>query len=288
MSQPVIALTTDFGQADGYVGTMKGVILGICPGAALVDVSHEIQPQAVRQAAYVLHTAVPYFPPGTVHLVVVDPGVGSARRPIVVQTERATYVAPDNGVLSLALSQAPPHLAVRLTEASYRLSQVSATFHGRDIFAPAAAHLACGVDPRTMGEAVQLCDLVTLPALQPKLQPDACWQGEVLYIDRFGNLVTCFQSAQFRMQDRQHNAQSLVEIGEQRIEGVSQTFTDVEIGELVAYVGSSGYLEIAVREGDAAAQLGVAVGTPVRIKGRTSLTLSTAEGPAPAADKGGT
>jgi hypothetical protein len=123
MSGPLIALTTDFGQADSYVGTMKGVILGICPQAALVDVSHEICPQAVRQAAYVLHTAAPYFPQGTVHLVVVDPGVGSARRPIAVQTGRAIYVAPDNGVLSLALAQDPPRLAVHLTAEGYRLPQ---------------------------------------------------------------------------------------------------------------------------------------------------------------------
>jgi S-adenosylmethionine hydrolase len=221
----------------------------------------------VRQGAYVLHTAAPYFPPDTVHLVVVDPGVGSTLRPVVVQTEQATYVAPDNGVLSLAISQDPPHLAVHLTEASYRLPRVSATFHGRDIFAPAAAHLALGVDPRNMGEAIPTSDLVTLPPLQPKLQPDGYWQGEVLYIDRFGNLVTSFHCAQVPMQEQRHNVQLLLEIGEQRIEGVSQTFADVDKGELVTYMGSSGYLEIAVREGNASARLGVAVGTPVRIKG---------------------
>ena len=196
MSRPVIALTTDFGQADGYVGTMKGVILGICPEATLVDVSHDIRPQAVRQAAYVLSTAAPYFPPGTVHMVVVDPGVGSERRPIVVQTDRATYVAPDNGVLSMVLSQEPARRAIqiRVAEPRYRLPQISATFHGRDLFAPATAHLACGVEPGELGDPLPLSDLVTLPVLQPQRQSDGSWLGEVLHIDRFGNLITDYQS----------------------------------------------------------------------------------------------
>jgi S-adenosylmethionine hydrolase len=151
-----------------------------------------------------------------------------------------------------------------------------------------------------MGVVIQRSDLVTLPALQPKLQHDGGWEGEILHVDHFGNLVTSFQGAQFHMLDRQNNVQPLVEIGEQRIQGISQTFADVELGELVAYVGSSGYLEIAVREGDAAAQLGVAVGTPVRLKSHTRLAISTAEGPglsnalsntegsAPTEHKGGT
>jgi S-adenosylmethionine hydrolase len=267
MSGPLIALTTDFGQADSYVGTMKGVILGICPQAALVDVSHEICPQAVRQAAYVLHTAAPYFPQGTVHLVVVDPGVGSARRPIAVQTGRAIYVAPDNGVLSLALTQDPPRLAVHLTAEGYRLPQVSTTFHGRDVFAPAAAHLACGVDPRQMGGAVPLPDLVSLPALQPEPLPDGSWQGEILHVDHFGNLVTNFQLPMTNGQYPIANLQLFVLVGQKRISSLSQTFADVAPGELVAYVGSSGYLEIAVREGNAAAQLGVDVGDAVQVKG---------------------
>jgi S-adenosylmethionine hydrolase len=265
MSRPVIALITDFGLADGYVGSMKGVILGICPEATLVDISHEIRPQAVRQAAYVLSAATPYFPPGTVHLVVVDPGVGSERRPVVVQTERATYVAPDNGVLSLVLGQESARWAIqiRVTEPRYRLSQISATFHGRDIFAPAAAHLACGVEPRELGDPLSLSDLVLLPALQPQQRPDGTWLGEVLHVDRFGNLITnCQWSAA--------NLQSAICIcaGGERIVGLSRTYADVELGELVAYVGSSGYLEIAVREGNAAARLGVDVGDPVQIEGQ--------------------
>jgi S-adenosylmethionine hydrolase len=258
MFQPIITLITDFGQADGYVGTMKGVILGICPEAALVDLSHDVRPQAVQQAAYVLSAAAPYFPAGTVHLVVVDPGVGSQRRAIVVHTERATYVAPDNGVLELVLVQDPPRLAIHLTKPPYRLPHVSATFHGRDIFAPAAAHLAHGTDPREMGTELPLSDLVTLPNLQPQPQPDGTWSAQVLHIDRFGNLITNLRAP---------IPDCRVVVAGHPINGLSRTFFDVAPGEVVAYVGSSGHLEVAVREGNAAARLGIHVGDPLRIEG---------------------
>jgi S-adenosylmethionine hydrolase len=260
MSRPIVTLTTDFGQADGYVGTMKGVILGICPDAILVDISHEIRAQAVHEAAYLLSTAAPYFPPGSVHLAVVDPGVGSERRPIVVQTDRAIYVAPDNGLLGLLLSQESANLAVHLTNPRHRLSQISATFHGRDIFAPAAAYLACGTDLHDMGEPISVAELVTLPPLQPERQPDGSWLGQVLHVDRFGNLVTSFR---WPMADLQPPISILV-AGKQVV-GLSRTFSDVEPGQLVAYMGSSGYLEIATREGSAANHLGVAVGDPVAV-----------------------
>ncbi len=267
MSRAIITLTTDFGQADGYVAAMKGVILGICPDAALVDVSHDVHPQAVQQAAYVLSTAAPYFPRGTIHLVVVDPGVGSERRPVVVQTRQAFYVAPDNGVLSLVLVQEPVQMVIHLTEPRYRLPQVSATFHGRDIFAPAAAHLACGIDPRQMGNPLSPSQLVTLPSLAPQQQPDGTWSGQVLHIDRFGNLIT---NIRYPISNTQHpapTARLLIIAAGQRITNLSRTFTDGAPGELIAYLGSSGYLEIAVREGSAAARLDMDVGDPVRIEG---------------------
>lgn len=260
MSRPMVTLTTDFGQSDSYVGAMKGVILGLCPEAALVDICHEIRPQAVRQAAYVLSTAVPYFPPGTVHLVVVDPGVGSVRRPIVVQTGRALYVAPDNGVISLGLKQDPARLAIHLTEPAYRLPQISATFHGRDIFAPAAAHLACGTAPSQMGTPIPLSELFTLPDREPQLQPNGTWLGEILHIDHFGNLITNFHGP------KPHDPITLT-VGGQRMEKLSRTFTDVAPGEPVVYLGSSGYLEIAVREGNAARELGLGVGDPIQMEG---------------------
>lgn len=261
MSRPMITLTTDFGQTDAYVGAMKGVILNICPEVALVDITHGIDPQAVQQAAYLLSTAVPYFAPGTVHLVVVDPGVGSRRRAIVVETERALFVAPDNGVLGLALKQTAPRQAICLTEPRYRLSQVSATFHGRDIFAPAAAHLACGISPGEMGDPIPLPDLVTLPSLEPQQHPDGSWLGEIIHVDHFGNLIT-----NLRLPDSL--SPGTVKLGREQIEGLSRTFADVAPGEMVAYVGSSGHLEIAVREGNAAHQLSLGVGDPIQLEGR--------------------
>jgi S-adenosylmethionine hydrolase len=259
MSRPVIALTTDFGQADGYVGIMKGVILGICPQAMLVDVCHEIRPQAMRQAAYVLESASPFFPLNTVHVVVVDPGVGTHRRPVAIRTDLATYVAPDNGVLSLILARGSACSAVHLTEPRYHLTPVSATFHGRDIFAPAAAHLACGVDLREMGDEIKLSDLVALHDLEPVRQSGGSWLGEVIHVDRFGNLVTSFRGTQT-------NLGCSIQIAGERIRGLSRTYADVGSGDLVAYVGSSGYLEIAVREGSAATKLGADVGDPVQVQ----------------------
>jgi S-adenosylmethionine hydrolase len=260
MSRPIITLTTDFGQADAYVGTMKGVILGICPDATMVDISHEIHPQAVRQAAYLLSTAMPYFPPGTIHLVVVDPGVGSERRAIAVQTGRFMYVAPDNGILTMALNRDPARSAVHLTDPRYRLSPVSATFHGRDIFAPSAAYLASGTDLREMGESVSPSDLVSLPSLQPHRRPDGSQLGQILHVDHFGNLITNFQGPMDR--DR-----VFICVGGERIAGLSRTFSEVQPGEWVVYIGSSGYLEIAVRQGNAASQIHVDVGDPVEIEG---------------------
>jgi S-adenosylmethionine hydrolase len=264
MAGSVISLTTDFGLADNYVGIMKGVIAGICPQATLIDISHEIRPQAVRQASFLLSTAVPFFPPGTVHLVVVDPGVGSPRKPIAVQTDRAFYVAPNNGVLSMALRLELPRLAVhiRTVDSEYHVSRISATFHGRDIFAPAAAHLACGLEIQAIGDSLPLSDLVILPNLEPQHQPDGTWLGEVLHIDRYGNLITNIQ-----MQDTTSHLKVLASNTE--IDRLSRTFSDVAPGQLLAYIGSSGYLEIAVREGSAAARLGIDVGAPVRI-GRLS------------------
>jgi S-adenosylmethionine hydrolase len=194
------------------------------------------------------------------HLVVVDPGVGTERRPIAVRTERAIFVSPDNGVLSQVLAQDPPRTAVHIMEQRYRLLQASATFHGRDIFAPAAAHLACGLELGEMGPSIPFAELVGLPVLQPMPEPGGSCQGEVLHIDHFGNVVV-------NVQPTGDSAQWSVDVGGLSIRGLSQTYADVESGELLAYVGSSGYLEIAVRDGSAAARLGVNVGDAIRITG---------------------
>jgi len=264
----IITLTTDFGNADGYAGIMKGVILSICPDARLVDLSHAIEPQNVRQAAFVLHTAVPYFPAGTIHLAVVDPGVGSRRRPIAVQTPSGIFVGPDNGIFSFILAEFSSHhnltaartmSIVELTRMEYWLPSSSHTFHGRDIFAPVAAHLARGVPLANLGEPID--DPVIFPIPQPEIQPDGRIIAHILHIDRFGNLVTDIQVT--GPWASLIGARTIIEIAGKRILGVHQTFADVAVGELVAYVGSSGYLEIGVRHGNAAMTLNLRPGDKI-------------------------
>jgi len=258
LSRPVITLTTDFGQADGYVAAMKGAILSICPQAHLVDITHQVYPQAVQQAAYLLSFAAPYFPPGTVHMAVVDPGVGTDRRAVAVHCGRALYVAPDNGVLGLALEQDPAREAVHLLESRFHLPEVSVTFHGRDIFAPVAAHLACGANLREMGPEIPVSGLCPLPFARPEKDESGTWQAQVLHVDRFGNLITNLMAADA-------TAPLTITAGGERIEGLGRTFADVTQGELVAYVGSGGYVEIAVRQGSAAGRLGLEVGDPITV-----------------------
>jgi len=198
---PVITLTTDFGQTDAYVATMKGVILGINPEVTLVDICHTIKPQDIAGAAFVLGTAYQSFPKGTIHLVVVDPGVGSQRRAVILRTPSADFVAPDNGVMSYVIREASPEAtednqqvelgpeleAFNITDPRFWRTPVSPTFHGRDIFAPVAAHLSLGRSPEDFGE--KLTSLVTLPLTRPHQEPDGSVVGHILYIDSFGNLI---------------------------------------------------------------------------------------------------
>jgi S-adenosylmethionine hydrolase len=252
----LITLTTDFGLADSYVGAMKGVILGIDPTATIVDISHDIAPQDVREAAYVIYTAYPYFPPDTVHVVVVDPGVGSRRRALALRAAQACFVAPDNGVLSYVLAREGMREAVSLTSSRYHRRTVSHTFHGRDIFAPVAAHLARGVPLTEVGEP--LTEIVTFSLPQPQVLPDGDVVGHVLHIDRFGNLILDVREGDFIV-----GGGIILEVAGRRIQGLGRTFTDVSAGELVAYIGSSGHLEIASREGNAAQSLGVKRGDKI-------------------------
>jgi S-adenosylmethionine hydrolase len=259
----VITLTSDFGQADWYVGAMKGVILSIAPDVMLVDISHEIRPHDIRQAAFILYAAVPCFPPGSIHLVVVDPGVGGARRPVAVRTGGpALFVAPDTGVLSYVLAAAhdPPALAVVLNDPHFHRQPVSRTFHGRDIFAPAAAHLARGLPLESLGDPI--ADLVTFPVPAPLPRPGGGWQGHVLHIDRFGNLIL-----DVREEDLGAAAEGVVvEVAGRRIVGLARAYAEAAPGELLAYVGSTrGHLEVAIREGNAAESLGLAVGDGVAL-----------------------
>ncbi|MFN8497233.1 MAG: SAM-dependent chlorinase/fluorinase [Anaerolineae bacterium] len=257
----IITLTTDFGLEDGYVAAMRGVILGLGPSLTVVDVSHAIAAQAAPQAAYVLSTVVPYYPPQAVHLVVVDPGVGSARRPMALRCAWGTFVGPDNGVIPAALDFLGAWgawQAAHLTRPAYwRAAEVSATFHGRDIFAPVAAHLALGAPIEDVGEP--LSDPLRLPDIRPTRTEDGGWDGVVIHVDHFGNLITNIPG-------------SAVAGGAASVEAagvtmpVVRTYADVAVGEALAYVGSSGLVEVAVRDGRAAARLGVGVGAPVRLR----------------------
>lgn len=255
----IITLTTDFGSKDVYVGVMKGVILGIAPDAVIVDISHSVRPQNVRQAGFLLASATPYFPPNTIHIVVVDPGVGTERRAIAVQTQRAWYVAPDNGVLSFVLNRESALRIVNLTNARYWLPTVSATFHGRDVFAPVAAHLARGVSVDDLGEPVD--EIVTLPLSQPTRRADGSIVGHVLHIDQFGNCVTDIPAEMLAATPHVD-----VEVAGCRIRGLVPTYAMVAPGAPVVLIGSVGYLEIAVREGSAACQMGIEVGEQVVVR----------------------
>lgn len=257
----IITLTTDFGTADGYVGAMKGVILGLATGVHLVDISHDVPPQDVRHGSQVLATAVPFFPQGTIHVAVVDPGVGSARRGIAVQTPAAIFVGPDNGLFTPFLDERSA--CVALTNPATHRQPVSATFHGRDIFAPVAAHLANGLALAELGPRV--VDPISLPVSKPRRLADGQQSAEVVHVDRFGNLIT-----NLRLSEAHPLPQDLADI-RIVIKGqtlpLAYTYAGVPVGALVALVGSSGYLEIAVREGSAAERLGAGSGTPVEVWG---------------------
>lgn len=249
----LVTLTTDFGTRDPFVGIMKGVIASRAPGVPVVDVTHEVPPQDVRAGALVLRHAVPYFPAGTVHVAVVDPGVGGPRRPLCVETARGCLVGPDNGVLSLAAAADGVRRIVHLAEQRFFLEPVSATFHGRDVFAPVAAALASGATPTELGPAVE--EMVTIELPQPRREPRRIL-GEVVYVDRFGNLVTNVAGP----------GAGTVTVRGQRVAATAGSYGSVERGALVAIVGSWGLVEIAVRDGSAAGQLGVGVGEPVIVE----------------------
>jgi S-adenosyl-L-methionine hydrolase (adenosine-forming) len=254
----LITLTTDFGHSDGYVAAVKGTLLSLAPGAQLVDISHEIAPQDLLGAAFVLANAIPYFPDGAVHLVVVDPGVGSERRMLAARTARAIYVAPDNGVLTLIWRQEPPLQIVSLTERRYwRSGPISHTFHGRDVMGPVAAHLANGVELEVLGDA--LSDPVELDLPEPAEMPDGELRGEIIYVDRFGNLISNIPADDLAGSPTAHIENRRLPVG--------QHYAEVSAGEPLALIGSHGYLEIAVREGNASERLRLDRGAPVIVSG---------------------
>jgi S-adenosyl-L-methionine hydrolase (adenosine-forming) len=258
-----VTLLTDFGLKDHFVGVMKGVIKGIAPQASLIDISHQVRPQSVVEGARMLSQAVPYFPAGTVHVAVVDPGVGTERRALAAQIGGDFFVAPDNGLLTLLLEKAQveglPVKLISLTKPDYWLPDISAIFHGRDVFAPVGAHLANGIPLSCLGEEIDDPFVVTLPQPQPTATG---WQAEVVLLDGFGNVCTNLLGS--RLTGDKDN--TTVRIGEITLNGLTHTFGDASPGELIALIDSTGHLAIAKVNGNAADALDVHIGTPVFVE----------------------
>lgn len=258
VAMKVITLTTDFGTRDWFVGTVKGVILGIQPAATIVDISHEIPPGDIPAGAYVLAAAAGCFPAGTVHVAVVDPGVGSSRGAIAVRTARHTFVGPDNGLLSWALAKEEVQEIVRLENRQFFRKDVSRTFHARDLFAPVAAHLSQGVPVAELGSRISKIEPLQAP---PFAQEAGAWKGVVCYIDRFGNAITNLPNDLpiFREPERVR-----IRVGGSRTRiPLCEYYRAVAPGKPLGILGSNGTLEIAVCEGNASEALRLSVRDPV-------------------------
>lgn len=264
MAGSIVALLTDFGSRDPYVGMMKGVILGINPMLNLVDITHEIAPQHVREAAIVLSASYRYFPPGTLFLVVVDPGVGSARRALVAEVPQYTFIAPDNGVLGPVIEEVEDCRVLQVTNDAYFRPHVSRTFHGRDIFAPIAAWLSRGVHADRMGH--QITDYARLPLSQPQVLADGSLAGEVIYEDRFGNLLTSLSESFMQRQWGPGPWEAMTaRIERHGIRGLSSFYGEAPPGAVGMIIDSWGLLEIFVNQGHAGHVLGVGKGARVQL-----------------------
>ncbi|MGA8029388.1 MAG: SAM-dependent chlorinase/fluorinase [Bryobacteraceae bacterium] len=259
---PIITLTTDFGLADHYVGTMKGVLLSRCPSARLVDISHEVPPFSIYSGAYTIAQAAPYFPPGTVHLVVVDPGVGTERKALLVEAAGQFFIAPDNGVLSMIVASEDSPKAHEIMNRDLWVDSPSSTFHGRDVFAPVAAAIANrSAKPSDVGPRLKQIEL--LPDLESEQKDRGVWTGRVLSIDRFGNVITNFKASEFgtiatggfAIRARNHE-----------ITVFQRTFGDAPPHLCFAYFGSSGYLELGIKQESAAQFLQVSPGQSIMLR----------------------
>jgi len=259
-----ITLLTDFGQDDTFVGIMKGVILGILPQASIVDLCHNLPSCDVAEAAFLLYITYSYFPAQSIHLVVVDPGVGSPRRPLLVAADNYFFIAPDNGVLSYIFDKADPSQVYEITAKHYFLSAQSATFHGRDIFAPVAAYLSKGIEPEAFGSEID--DYVKIPLPSPHEVGEGVMAGEILHVDRFGNLITDISHEHLaRLQEKREEARLALKLGDTMIEGLRSFYGEGEKGKLEAIIGSSGYLEIFVNQGNASLVAKKRKGDPVTV-----------------------
>ena len=260
--RPVVALLTDFGVRDHYAGTMKGVVLSICPETTLVDISHDVPPHDVLSAALELAASYRFFPPGTVFLVVVDPGVGSSRRPIAAEAGDYRFVAPDNGVLSAVFKEMAPRRVVELTERRFARPTVSRTFEGRDRFAPAAGWLAKGTEVKALGRT--LTDYVRLTIADPVVT-DRAVQGEVLRVDRFGNLITNIDRRSVDRLGRLGEMTVEIRAGEHRVGRLVTTYSEITTGEVCSLFGSTEHLEVAANSASAAETFGLGRGAAVTV-----------------------
>ena len=256
----IITLTTDFGTRDWFVGTMKAVILGILPRAKVVDITHEIPARDVRHAALALEDATEYFPPETIHAVVVDPGVGTLRAIVYARIGLQQYLAPDNGLLSRLVARTPPTKIFRITESQFWLEKVSSTFHGRDILAPVAARLSLGLPPEQLGPSLEKIIVLDWPRV--RISPERI-DGAVLEVDSFGNIITNITSEM--LAGRPTDKRACIACNIYETWGVYHTYAEQPQGTLCAVIGSNGRLELAIVGDNAAARLGLNVGMPVVI-----------------------
>jgi S-adenosylmethionine hydrolase len=260
MTKPILTLTTDFGLGDHYVGTMKGVIAGICPQALIVDISHDVTPFEIGEGAFLIAQAYRYFPKRTVHVIVVDPGVGTARRPVLMEAAGQYFVGPDNGVLSLVQAREEAAKFRLIANAKYFLPQVSSTFHGRDIFAPVGAHLAKGVPAARMGKRIE--DYLKPGWDKPHREGKHTWMGRILKIDRFGNVITNFHSADFA--DLALSSFTMG-FGPRQVTKMARNYAECAPGELFVILGSGGYYEVSTSQGSAAKLIGCECGASVEL-----------------------
>jgi len=260
MGEPIITLLTDFGTKDSYVASIKGVILSINPHCLVVDITHQVSPHDIQEGAFILANAYSYFPKGTIHLSVVDPGVGGARKPILLVTQNYFFIGPDNGLFTLVAQRERVTQVVVLIEQRYFLSKVSKTFHGRDLFAPVAAHLSLGIKPVTFGH--EMNTIIKIGFQKPMLK-EGKLLGEILHIDTFGNLVSNIDKENlFRFTKGQP---LVIRAGGKTISGLKEGYWEGKKGETIALLGSSGFLEISVREGNAQKMLKLKRGDQIAI-----------------------
>ena len=264
---PVITLLTDFGLQDEYVGVMKGVILSINPRVNLVDIHHNISRHDITRAALTVSASYRYFQEGAIHVVVVDPGVGGKRKAICLRHEGHFFVAPDNGVLTTVIDSGRVGKICEITNQEYFLKPVSETFHGRDIFAPAAAHLSKGVDMRCLGQEIPLSNITRLDLPAPLVSAGDELVGTVISIDHFGNLITNISQTTFeRFADSVKSEKVVIRLGRSRIQGVSKSYDSVNVGAPVAIFGSRNFLEISLNQGDACTYFSAGIGKRVRLR----------------------